>query len=174
MKRRALLVLGAESTGTRLLTRMLIAGGCVGDDTHEQRWDKEVPARQPLIVLRRSVPHAGEFVRVDAFVKRVRVWGYQAEALVIWRDFRAAARSQVVSGHQPTEQAAAAMLERAYARIMTGLTATACRWTGVSYEALLSSNCRIDLFKSLGLPNYMAAAGIDVTDENEKHFAIRA
>ena len=59
--KRAFLVLGAESSGTRLVTRLLIAAGCHGDGGHQQPFDKWQAASSPFdgkdpIVWRRSYP----------------------------------------------------------------------------------------------------------------------
>lgn len=59
---RMLLVLGPRSSGTRLMTRILIAAGAKGDPNHEQRFDlvdniNKLPEGLGTIVWRRSYPH---------------------------------------------------------------------------------------------------------------------
>jgi hypothetical protein len=64
-------VIGPESSGTRLITRILCESGCFGDYDHYQRLDEFVTDHNEdlysiigdskLIVFRRSVPHGGEF-----------------------------------------------------------------------------------------------------------------
>jgi hypothetical protein len=65
------LVVGPESSGTRLTTRILCESGCFGDFEHYQRLDEFVTdhnedlysiiGESKLVVFRRSIPHGGEF-----------------------------------------------------------------------------------------------------------------
>lgn len=71
MEKRLYIVVGPESSGTRLTTRILCESGCFGDYDHYQRLDEFVKDHNKdlysiigdsnLIVFRRSVPHGGEF-----------------------------------------------------------------------------------------------------------------
>jgi len=64
------IVVGPESSGTRLTTRILCESGCFGDFEHYQRLDEfiednnslaNIIGDNELVVFRRSVPHGGEF-----------------------------------------------------------------------------------------------------------------
>ena len=66
--RKAFIVVGPESSGTRATTKVLGLGGCFGDAEHDQRIDSFLVKNQlppnvgdSPIVLRRSVPHEGVF-----------------------------------------------------------------------------------------------------------------
>ena len=96
MESRAFLVLGPESSGTRLMTRLLMAAGCEGDDGHDQRWDEQFPdpAERPLIVWRRSVPHRGEWHDADWMIPELLDDGYAVSIVIMSRDWHAMAISQ--------------------------------------------------------------------------------
>ena len=51
------LVLGGVSSGTRLVTRLLIAAGITGSGDHQQELDKCIQPGLDRIVWRRSYPH---------------------------------------------------------------------------------------------------------------------
>ena len=67
--RKIYIVLGGESTGTRLVTKLMMQAGCYGEDAHiqsmdgdvkEMRWDKiKATLKNQPIVWRRSFPHDG-------------------------------------------------------------------------------------------------------------------
>jgi hypothetical protein len=167
--KRAFLVYGAESSGTRLLTRILILAGCSGDDGHEQRWDNLAPSGD-LVVWRRSFPHAREVPDVVAMADRLRLLGYSVQALVISRDWYAAARSQVKAGHVPDVVMAERNLSNAYPYIFRGLAAANCPWRGVSYESLASKSTRRALLAALGLRATKEVIELEFQEANEKHY----
>ena len=160
MMKTAYLVLGAESTGTRYVTSLLIAGGCKGDAEHKQRWDEDPFAGDP-IVWRRSVPHARKVPVIAELVGRLMCDSYLTHALVVWRDWNAAARGQVAAGHVGSLEDAYENLAAAYPHIVDGLARTRTRWTGVSYEALESGAAREALGVRLGLPHPTAMAQVE-------------
>jgi len=64
----AFLVVGGESTGTRLVTEVLIALGCHGDSGHKQRLDTDIDKGEDIpmpFVWRRSMPHQKKFVSIQ-------------------------------------------------------------------------------------------------------------
>lgn len=72
-------VIGPESSGNRLLTRILCNSGCFGDFEHYQRLDEFINGKQFLkeiigdnetIVFRRSVPHGGVFPNIKLIVEK--------------------------------------------------------------------------------------------------------
>jgi hypothetical protein len=115
---RAFLVLGAESSGTRLLTRILMACGCKGDHGHRQRFDNRPISGDP-IVWRRSVPHERQWLDLSGLVARLR--DYEITPVVIVRDFAAVTASQVACGHVSSLEQARAHVGRAYSEIFTQL-----------------------------------------------------
>lgn len=79
--KRAIMVLGPEASGTRLVTRILIAAGCMGDGGHDQRLDWEPPTAD-LIVWRRSLPHDNVWPDIACMVRYLRLQGYEVSAIV--------------------------------------------------------------------------------------------
>lgn len=136
--KRAFLVLGPESSGTRLMTKLLIAAGCYGDDGHEQRLDCAIPADEPLVVWRRSVPHRKEWIRVREVVARLSDAGYSVTAIVMSRDWHALGLSQVQAPHVADVETATANAQRAYCLIFGSLSATNTPFEVVNYEAIVS------------------------------------
>lgn len=135
MNKQAVLVLGGEGTGTRVLTRVFLQAGYEGDDGHVQRWDSELPDR-PRIVWRRSAPHGGSWPDIRAMVGRLRSAGYSVFACVTSRDWAATIRSQLAAGHVATAEAALANLRHAYAMLPESLERLEVPYVIASYESL--------------------------------------
>ena len=166
--RRAYLVLGPESSGTRLMTRILIAGGCTGDDGHAQRWDAKLPEGVSPIVWRRSVPHGGYWPDVERCIAALKVRGYQVTVVVTMRDWWAVIRSQVAVGHVESEEQALTNLRNAYRLIFSGLLAHPVDYVVVGYEGLAqrSETVLAWLSKRLGLAR---VADVVIYNGNAKH-----
>jgi hypothetical protein len=156
---RAFLVLGPESSGTRLLTRVLMAGGCAGDDGMVQRFDSWQFGKQDPIVWRRSVPYTASHlwpnIELD-LLKPLRRHGYDdIMALVTTRDWFSLWRSQVdpKNGHAPNEAAALENIQLAYLEIFKQLGNLKLPFLVVAYEALVffKKQAVLPLLKKLGL-----------------------
>lgn len=98
-EKRAFIVIGPESSGTKFLTRLFLRAGCEGDPWHEQRLDNHDPDTD-LIVFRRSYPHAGRWPDLPAIVERFMELGFDVRLIVIIRSmqFALASRQQHASG----------------------------------------------------------------------------
>jgi hypothetical protein len=155
---KAILVVGGESTGTRMMTSILCRMGFYGDDDHIQRLDDAIP-QYPAIVWRRSVPHAGQFPPLCEMVERLRGMGYNVSALVMCRDWYATAKSQVKATHAKTDAQAIENLRKAYAHIYQQLTGVPFKQ--VSYEGLVQRP-ELTVWRLLDLPT--------IRDENEKWY----
>ncbi|MBN1814714.1 MAG: hypothetical protein JXA14_22935 [Anaerolineae bacterium] len=169
--KQAFFVVGPESSGTRLLTRVLIRSGCFGDDGHRQRMDDLVFYGRPShIAFRRSVPHDGGWPDLARIVRLMRQAGYDVTALVTVRELQAMAKSQVRAGHVRTISTALGNIERAYRSIFAGLGKL--YGTGlfvVPYEAaVLHPPSLADLVMSLGLTP--ASPLTAIYDGNAKHY----
>ena len=138
-RKRAYLVLGPESSGTRLMTRLLIAAGCHGSAEHfDQPFDAGVPEDgPPLVVWRRSVPHNREWPPIGSMVIELMAAGYQVHAVVMTRDWYCMARSQVRAGHVDWAGQAYANLRQAYPHIFGSLGRLGVGFTVISYESLV-------------------------------------
>jgi hypothetical protein len=109
--RRVFMVVGPESSGTRILTRLLCMAGCIGDYGHEQRLDrfvyedgisiKEIFEYEPkTIVLRRSIPHypnvRPDIIEIGTKFKKA---GFEPFYIVAVRDWICTAKSKVRTEH---------------------------------------------------------------------------
>lgn len=104
--KKAYLVVGPESSGTRFVTGLLIDAGCFGDDELEQRLDKKedqsraileeslLPQDETPIVWRRSFPHGGQWVDLSKPIAQLRARGYAVWAVVTTRDWFPMIQSQ--------------------------------------------------------------------------------
>jgi len=116
--KRAFFVVGPESSGTRHLTKVLMDGGCFGDDGHVQRMDDlNFQGRPDNIVLRRSIPHARRWPNLLHIIQTMQKAGYFVTTLAMVRDQYAMARSQVRIGHVPDTDTAWQNIDRAYGQI---------------------------------------------------------
>lgn len=150
--KRAFFVTGPESSGTRLMTRLLMAAGCYGDDDHEQRLDNAIPDNEPLIVWRRSVPHRGKWSQVNVALNALQLKGYKTTVIIMSRDWHSMAISQELAPHAVDVDAAQSNIRRAYRHIFACITDTD-RFEIVNYEALVQRPVKTVryLFQRLGL-----------------------
>ena len=134
--KRAFLVLGPESSGTRLMTRILIGAGCLGDDGEIQRLDDGIPD-VPLVVWRRSIPHAGTWPVIPQMVANLRIAGHHVMAVVTTRAWYPMTQSQLAARHVPNLEVALTHLQRAYPFITGALTSNCVAYVMASYEMLV-------------------------------------
>lgn len=135
-KSKAILVLGPESSGTRIWTKVLIESGCMGDHTHQQRWDIEVPETLTKIVWRRSVPHGAKLPDIDSMVEELREKEYEVMAYVTTRDWFCMVESQT-GKHTDEKIESFGNLQIAYPFIFKKLEELEIPFVVVSYEALV-------------------------------------
>lgn len=166
--KRAYFVLGPESTGTRLLTEILIDVGCVGDVGHDQRHDK-IPPTDDMIVWRRSFPHSGQWPRVGEMINQVSSLGYKSYAVVTIRDMTATIDSQMATWGRTKEEAIDS-IRTAYVFIFECLARFHVPYIIVSYESLVQ-------WKEVALKELFPIIGLDppekvnVYDANKKWFS---
>lgn len=131
------LVLGAESSGTRLLTRLLINYGFVGSDDHVQPHDSALPiADEKSIVWRRSFPHDGTMPSVRRLNSKSRKAGYEPKAIVLVRDFFALRESQQ-SRYGYSDEQVQSNLSGFFAQVFVDLTSLGIPFIVIPYEALV-------------------------------------
>jgi len=156
--KRAFLVLGPESSGCRLVTRILMAAGCDGDGQHLQRWDKQLPpAESRLVVWRRSVPHHHVWPDIPQMAWLMGLEGYKTEAVVTVRRWAPMIASQVATfAHVPDDETAVANIHRAMAWIFRGIAAAGLPFHVVTYEGLCAPGGVSRLWADLGLQGDLA------------------
>ena len=132
--KRAYLVLGPESSGTRFVTKLLIDAGCFGDGDHDQQLDKPgdqsreileetvLPRDETPIVWRRSYPHGEKWVDISKAVAQLKRKGYEVYAVVTTRDWFPMIRSQLKEHAHVTEESVGMQnVQRAYRTIFKHL-----------------------------------------------------
>jgi LPS sulfotransferase NodH len=177
--KRAYLVFGPESSGTRLMTRILILAGCQGSWGHYQHYDHHFPKDSP-IVWRRSVPHARQWPDIVDMVTSLRNAGYSVKAVVTTRHWWPMICSQVKAGYVPCLDTARKNVRRAYRHIFSSLEQANVEYVIVSYEALVEERGPAikAILNELQLPS---SADIEVVTErilkeinlinaNQKHY----
>ena len=109
--KRVFMVVGPESSGTRVVTRLLCMAGCAGDSNDEQRLDAFVHNEDveictilgkdcDTIVLRRSIPHDSD-LRPDilGIGAKFQSAGFEPYYIVTMRDWTCNAASKINMGH---------------------------------------------------------------------------
>ena len=164
--KRAFIVLGPESSGTRLTTRLLIAAGCEGGDGRAQVWDTHTPTAD-LIVWRRSVPHGGEWPDIGRMLVQLEWEGYAPFVVITIRDWLPTIRSQVANHPPGSEKEAIAHIREAYRQIFNAIGERPFDFA--NYDALVARpQAAADaLLKRIGLPS---VEGVPIFDGNAKHY----
>jgi len=169
---KAYLVIGPESSGTRVLTKALIAAGCYGQSGHGQamdgpNWLGAFDDCPETIVFRRSVPHAGMCPDISDLVKRMQQCGYVVTILVVVRDLWSLVHSQVERKHARNLEHAEHRIGQAWKHIMFYCAETSAQVIMVSYESLFL-NGATGLLTTLGL-NPRAQVPV-FTNEDAKYY----
>ena len=140
----AFLVVGAESSGTRLATKVLIDNGVYGHDGHQQALDApNAILYAPLpFVQRRSLPHGGTWPSLTHLYNLIdlRLTAEGAGRPVVIgtvREWGAMAQSQLANGHVSDITEAYRHITEAYRRIMGFLAASKLPFIVLGYEAMV-------------------------------------
>ncbi|MFB9759841.1 hypothetical protein [Ectobacillus funiculus] len=170
----AYLVLGPESTGTRLTTRILMKAGCLGSDQHAQIWDNDpFPSPSQPIVFRRSIPHNKTWPDIPRIVQSLREKGYTVQAVVTARDWHATSKSQAKL-HVKNQSEAYANLGKVYPYIFDALAKENVPYILVTYESIIHNTSSINtLLEYLQLPTLEKKKlnELNIQNGNEKWYA---
>lgn len=169
----AYIVVGAESTGTRLVTRLLIAAGCYGDPGEHQRLDTEIPNDGRPLVWRRSIPHGEHWPDITDLAWSLHVRGYRVHIVITMRDWTAASSSQAEGRkHAYTLAHAWHKLQRAYREIFEAVKLLGVDYVICVYESLVLRPLPAARFllASLGLEPTEAVSRLcaEITDQDAK------
>ena len=140
--KKAVFVVGPESSGTRNMASILIDNGFSGDKGHDQRYDnlRLVESESPnKFVLRRSIPHGNNWVNISMFLEFFSHIGYEVKVLVTLRDFDCMKASQVNAGHASSEEEAHRRTKASYLHIFSHLLNKGFDFSVVQYETLISN-----------------------------------
>lgn len=108
---KAFIVIGPESSGTKVTTSLFCHAGCYGDYTHLQRLDAFVEgadfpkeAQGKDVVFRRSVPHGGRFHGIELVQNRFSGQGLAPKWIITVRDWYCNTYSAPKYGHKRSVQ----------------------------------------------------------------------
>jgi hypothetical protein len=165
MNRRGFLVVGPESSGTKLTAELLRRAGCRsmaivgGDDGPELPLDGHHP------LIRRSFPHGGDWPSFTDLVRLLAV--DEVHVVVTARDWVAMVSSQVNRNLAADRPTALDNVRRAYREIFSGICALDLPFILSSYETLTSHpRAAAGLLAALGLPT----ASVETYKGNEKWY----
>jgi len=165
MDKRAFLVTGGESTGTRMLVRAFTLLD-IPEFVFPRDFDwpyGHINWLQYDTVLHCGMPLGGTWLNLWEVSKRLRHEGYTVHPLVMTRDWLATARSQVLRGFVNSKSVAFENLRAAYRQIAQ----QAHGYMMVSYEQFcLEPEYRKRLFAMYQLPD----SPIDIHYGNRQHY----
>jgi len=136
--KRAFLVLGPASSGTRFVTRLMIAAGCTGSAEHAQPFDNDPPNDEELIVWRRSYPHGTDWPDAFEMIEDLRLRGYSVGVVVCMRDWHSICSSQVRVKHTPNIYQAQTATRIAYRNIFRDIARAIAAYWVISYESIVA------------------------------------
>jgi len=162
--RTAFIVIGPESSCTRLVKHLLIDAGCYGDKTNQQRLDKAIPDNEKLMVFHQSIPHGNTYPNLEAIEKRFKRAGIETKWIVVLRDMVPTILSKVKRGHQPNSKNAFKALQEEIYYIFASM-----RIFKPDYYLVNASNI---IFSLEGLEHF---CGLEldihtITNEDRKHY----
>jgi hypothetical protein len=163
--RRGFLVVGPESSGTKLTAELLRRAGCRsveilgGDDGPDLPLDGHPP------LVRRSFPHGPHWFTVPALV--ALLGAEDVHVVVTARDWFTTVDSQVGRRLAADRETASANIRRAYHDIFAGIAELGLPYLLSSYEALTTQPRYAErLLQTLGLP----PASVECYEANAKWY----
>lgn len=147
---RLFLVLGPESSGSRLATEIVSSGA--GDNDQ---------------VIHRSVPHNKEWISETGWLSETLF----AHVVITVRDWWCMASSQVQIGHVGSLEQAFGNIHRAYHEIFSFVREHGLPYTMLVYESLILNPKEVQtaLLQSLGLT--LPDKEVEMRNENRKHWS---
>lgn len=173
--KKAYLVLGIEASGTRLLTRILINSGALGEDTHAQTFDAQIPFADDIsrpIVWRRSYPHGDSDVDLRSMSSDLENKGWTPHAFVIVRDAIPSTNAQAQAPCLSTKNAMEALKEnrRQFSLLFSELYSLGIDYHVLTLEGLILDSLNIQkwiaTFHGLRLPDNF----LHIRNVNAKHW----
>jgi len=186
--KKAYLVLGAESSCTRFITKCLVDAGCVGrtgHNDHEQEIDFKDPT-EDCIVWRRSYPHAwgrsNKYPYVlpntigipdtDKMYNKLKSLDYKIVVVVTTRDWFATSMSGVTKKTRPhsnTMNKAYDNTKNSYKKIFNFINKYDLEYVMMNYESLILYGKEY-MNQMLKLINLKELKKLDFKDSNKKYY----
>ena len=149
MSKRIFIVAGPESSGNRLVARLLVKAGCWGDGSTVQRLD--APVRDGNVeticglvgvaenlVLVRSFPHAKKWINLKDVADLFRDGGFEPFLVITRRNWPCTVLSQMSAGHVKTGGEAFANIANAERRLAIEVKRVRCKHMVMDYDFLVS------------------------------------
>jgi hypothetical protein len=192
--KRCFIILGTGNSGSRFLTKLFIASGCIGDDGHKQPFDLGIfPEENKDIVWKThnpesdfSRPFKHTNVSVETCIKKAKENGYIPVVIILTRDVNTHAIASVTHGYRSGSQKSHTPLirpleeeEELMRKSIISFYKNAfdfaeryklqCKVEIVSYESIVSS--RHKYLEMLGKKLNFEFKNIDfIKDANKKHY----
>lgn len=141
--KRAILCLGAESTGTRLMCRLFNAAGFHGKESGNY-FDAHLPTEKDKLVWHRTYPMDGyrhvarRWIEISKMVIPLMKANFDVRAVVMSRDWHSIIQSQLRVQHTRSYGESWKRLQKAYPMIFKGLSEHKIPFVIVNYESLIS------------------------------------
>lgn len=165
--KRAFIVVGPESSGTRMLTEIFVRSGCDGVSDHVQEFDTNPPLEQKNIVWRRSVPHGGvKNPDIDYMFDYLKNKNYNVTFIVINRDIFCTVKSQVKNEHTKTESESIKNIQDSFLFIFDFIKKSNIEYFLINYESLVYQ--KINTLQNLSNLINFKLIDFDVKNENLK------
>jgi hypothetical protein len=165
--KKAFLIVGPESSGTRALAKIFVESGCVGSYGHSQPFDDPWPSgTEENIVWRRSVPHDGlKEPDLDKMYSYLVSKDYDVCFLVTTRNIDCMASSQVKTWGYTREESLKNIYD-SYIFIFSIIGNMKGNYYMVNYESLIQDEAYIlrTLSELIGINLVI----IGFSDENSK------
>ena len=166
--RKAIFVVGPESSGTRMMVQFFMQCGYEGNAGHSQPWDdmrfREYPDR---LVFRRSMPHGNKWPDLVGIIGKMQAANYTVYPIYTWRDPRYMALSQVNASHKPTEDEALDSIALSVVHVDTAFEELGMRPTTILYEHFINNESYRRAIS--GLFTSMGYTPFEVRDGNSKY-----
>lgn len=140
--KRAILCVGAESTGTRLMCRIFNQAGFYGKESGNY-FDAHLPVEKDKLVWHRTYPRDGygqgarTWVEISKMVSPLKKAGFDVRAVVMSRDWHSIIQSQLRVKHTRSYDESWQRLQKAYPMIFQGLSEHNIQFVVVNYESLM-------------------------------------
>ena len=143
MTKRAFVVMGVPSSGTRLMARLLVAAGCTSDNPnsrpfeHNDFWEGELPEAD-LIVVRRhiAIGRPPFWARDPNVIEALRMEGYNIYGIIMSRCQTIVEMSMVAAPHAESIEEAQLRVQFCWREIYQNIPAD-CPFDVVQYESLV-------------------------------------
>jgi len=141
--KRAYVVMGVPSSGTRLMARMLIAAGCISDNPdsmpyeHNDFWEGEKPTANTIVVRRHvAIGRSPFWARNENIIKALWLEDYDVFGLVMSRCQVIVEQSMLAAPHTNTLAKARGQVGFCWKAILDNIP-DECPFEVVQYESLV-------------------------------------